>query len=99
MTAGKCRQVDRQPRAITPHHTEGDRGGMERCFFAFPQTHDPFFYLVLLSSKRAAICELGLPSRWLAEYRRTANTRHHSLGVGEHCGDLETTWTLDIHEV
>jgi len=52
----------------------------------------------LLSPERAALCETGLSSCWLAENSRAAGADDDGLCVGEDGGDGEAAGALDIHE-
>jgi len=73
---------------------------------AAPVTPSPFpslfFFLlqslVLLLSERAALCESGSTSGWLAKHSGASSAHNDRLGVGEHGRDVEATLALDIHE-
>ena len=52
----------------------------------------------LLSPERAALCESGLATGWLAKDLRAAGAHDDGLGVGEDGGDGEAARALNVHE-
>lgn len=52
----------------------------------------------LLSPERTAVGQLGLTAGRGTQHRGAAITSDSGLGVGENCGDVQASRTLDIHE-
>jgi hypothetical protein len=61
--------------------------------------HLKLYFLVLLSTEGTSFSQPSSPSSGLTKYCGTTSTNNNCLGMTEHCSNLITAGTLDIHKI